>query len=91
MINIRNSQSSQEIVYSSTPKSGFSHTNNSDSSSDAPAAFKRYGGKFNMVKNVFEVSEAYDIKKSFARLDKLNNNAKKKVDIALKLRYKGLG
>jgi len=44
-----------------------------------------------MVKNVFEVSEAYDIKKSFARLDKLNNNAKKKVDIALKLRYKGLG
>ena len=38
-------------------------------------AFQRYGGKYNMIKNVFEIDEAYDIKKSFRRARKVTNNS----------------
>jgi hypothetical protein len=81
MLNIKynvNNKSEDQLQESSF--SGFSSVSNQDSSHEIEPAFRRYGGKLNMVKSVFEIEDAYDVRKSLDRLDKLNNKSKKIVD-----------
>ena len=63
-MSIRKSQSTDQIATPSFTETQNSFTTSSVSdsgSSEAPMPFQRYGGKFNMVKNVFEIDEAYDV------------------------------